>query len=453
MTPAQMRKLDRELREYLESMVEGMGRSERRRAMEWYLTGLLLEGERKSTEPMAARLVKDASQVEAMRQRLHQCVSVSEWSDAEMRRRLALKLEQRLPEVEAYVVDDTGFPKKGEHSVGVARQYSGTLGRTENCQVAVSLHLAGERGSGCVALQVYLPEAWAKSRTRRKAVGVPAPVKFQTKWQIALRQLDDALEWGVRRHVVLADAGYGSAREFRDGVRERGLHFLVGVQGTHKAWPPGATPGLAPKVEGRRGRPRKGYVVQGVEPWSLEELVRQLPQEEWKTVRWREGSLGEQSSRFAAVRVRTAERHAKRALPSEEVWLLVQWPEGEEGPSKLALCSLPADTPLKTLVRLWKLRWRVERDYQEMKGEVGLDHYEGRGWRGFHHHATLCMVAHGFLALRRALFPPEAYAMDAAHGAAPTSALAAQPHRPLPALPPSPQSPRSSSRAVTHLIK
>ncbi|SDD33963.1 DDE superfamily endonuclease [Myxococcus virescens] len=156
-----------------------------------------------------------------------------------MRRRLARQLERELPGLEALVIDDTGFPKKGVHSVGVARQYSGTLGRTENCQVAVSLHLAGERGSGCIAMQLYLPEEWARSRKRCKAVGIPAGVKFQKKWQIALRQLDDALAWGVRRHLVLADAGYGDAREFRDGVRERGLHYLMGVQGSHKVWPPG----------------------------------------------------------------------------------------------------------------------------------------------------------------------------------------------------------------------
>ncbi len=414
MTPTQMRKLDGELREYFETMVEGMGRLERRRAMEQYLTGLLLDGERKSVEPMAGRLVEKASEREAMRQRLQQCVAVADWSDEEMRRRLALKLEKKLPKLEAFVVDDTGFAKKGEYSVGVARQYSGTLGRTDNCQVAVSLHLAGERGSGCIGMRLYLPEPWAKASKRRAAAGVPKQVRFAKKWQLALEQLDDALRWGVRKHVVLADAGYGDCREFRDGVRQRGLHYLVGVQGGHKVWPPGAQPQRPPPEPGKNGRPRTRYEAKGTEPWAIEQLALELPKEQWHKVSWREGSKGEQSSRFAAVRVHTAERHVHGVAPSEEVWLLVQWPQGEKAPTKYAVCSLPADTSLKQLARLWKLRWRVERDYQEMKGEVGLDHFEGRTWRGFHHHATLCMVAHGFLALRRALFPPEQGALDAA---------------------------------------
>jgi SRSO17 transposase len=193
----------------MDTMVEGMGRRERRRALQDYLTGLLLEGGRKSIEPMAARLVEDEAHVEAMRQRLQQCVSAAGWSNWEMRRRLALKLQEQMPEVEALVVDDTGFAKKGAHSVGVARQYSGTLGRTDNCQVAVSLHLAGKRGSGCIGMRLYLPEEWVQDMERRRAAGVPEEVGFQRKWEIALTLVDDALEWGVRPYVVLADAGYG----------------------------------------------------------------------------------------------------------------------------------------------------------------------------------------------------------------------------------------------------
>ncbi len=412
-----MRQLDRELSEYMESMVEGLGRSERRRALEWYLTGLLLEGERKSIEPMAARLVEEEAQVDAMRQRLRQCVTQSNWSDSEMRRRLAGKLEAQLPGLEAFVIDDTGFPKKGEHSVGVARQYSGTLGRTDNCQVAVSLHVAGDKGSGCIGMRLYLPEEWAHDAQRRIAAGVPKQVKFQRKWEMALAQLDEALGWGVRRHVVLADAGYGDAREFREALRGRGLHYLVGVSGSHTVWPPGAQPQEPMKVEGRRGRPGTRYVAQGVRPWSIRQLALQLPEEDWQRVQWREGSRGQQASRFAAVRVHSAARHMHGMAPGQEEWLVVEWPRSEEAPTKYALCSLPGDTELKKLVRLWKLRWRVERDYQEMKQEVGLDHFEGRSWRGFHHHATLCAVAHAFLALRRALFPPEDNALDAAAGA------------------------------------
>ncbi|NNC03212.1 IS701 family transposase [Corallococcus exiguus] len=453
MTPAQLRKLDRNLTEFLDSMTVGMGRAERRRALGGYVTGLLLEGERKSIEPMAARLVEEPSQTEAMRQRLQQCVSGAAWDDDQLRRRLAQKLERELPGLEAFLIDDTGFPKKGVHSVGVARQYSGTLGRTDNCQVAVSLHLAGEKGSGCIAMRLYLPEEWTADGHRMRAAGVPSDVGFHRKWELALEQLDEALVWGVRRHVVVADAGYGDAREFRDGIRERGLHYLMGVQGAHKVWPPGANPRKAEKVAGKYGRPRTGYVAEGLQPWTIEEVARQLPREECHTVRWREGSRGKQSSRFAALRVHTAERHVQRAPPSEEVWLLVEWPRGEARPTKYYLSSLPRGTPVKQLVRLAKLRWRVERDYQEMKGEVGLDHFEGRSWRGFHHHATLCMVAHGFLALRRVLFPPEQDALDAVRSAAANSMPAAAPHRPLPLMPaPGPRS-GPSSGPIAHVTE
>ncbi|RKG93770.1 IS701 family transposase [Corallococcus terminator] len=454
MTPAHLRKLDEALSAYLEEMVAGMGRLERRRAMEAYVTGLLLDGERKSIEPMASRLVEDVREVEAMRQRLQQCVSQGTWSDEGLRERLARKLEAQVPELEALVVDDTGFPKKGQHSVGVARQYSGTLGRTDNCQVAVSLHLAGPRGSGCIGMRLYLPEDWVKDAARRKAAGVPEAVGLARKWELALEQLDDALKWGVRRHVVLADAGYGNCREFREGLTARGLPYLVGVPGQHKVWPPGATPHRPVKKAGEYGRPRTRFVDDsGVQPWTIEELARQLPEEEYRRVSWREGSRGLQSSTFAAVRIQPAEGHVVRKEPGAPEWLLCEWSSGEAAPTKYYLSSLPADTPLKRLVTLAKLRWRVERDYQEMKGEVGLDHFEGRTWRGFHHHATLCMVAHGFLALRRALFPPEQDAVDAASGAPSASAPAVAPHRPLPALPAPRRRTHPTSRPLSHLIK
>jgi SRSO17 transposase len=453
MTPAQMRALDRELSSYFESMVTGMGRAERRRAMELYLTGLLLDGERKSIEPMAGRLVDDARHTEAMRQRLQECVSVSDWSDAEMRRRLALKLDDELPGVEALVVDDTGYPKKGKHSVGVARQYSGTLGRTDNCQVAVSLHLAGEQGSGCIGLRLFLPEEWTADRERCRRVGVPDDVAHARKWELALSLVDDSLRWGVGKHVVLADAGYGDASEFRDGLRARGLPYLVRVQGTHRVWPPGAKPKPPESSPGRSGRPRTRFSAEGVQPWSIEALAPQVPEEEFHRVSWREGSRGVQSSTFAAVRVHSAERHTKGKPPSLEQWLLLEWPTTETQPTKYYLSSLPAGTPLKSLVRLAKLRWRVERDYQELEQELGLDHFEGRTWRGFHHHATLCAVAHGFLALRRALFPPEPSAVDATHGPTPASASAPALGRLLPALPSAAQLGRTASRTVAHVIR
>jgi SRSO17 transposase len=406
-----LKRLDDELREYLASMVEGFGRSETRASMSAYVTGLLLDGERKSIQPMAARLVDEASEVEAMRQRLQECVVISPWLDEEMFRRLARKVDHDLPAIEALVIDDTGFPKKGKHSVGVARQYSGTLGRIDNCQVAVSLHLAGEQGSACIAMRLYLPEEWVTDATKRTKAGIPRDVQFEEKWRLALAQIDRALADGVRKHVVLADPGYGDCGDFRDGLVERQLEYVVGIKGDTSVWPPGSKPKLRVRRPSQPGRPATRHYDDAHPPILVGKLARKL---KYRSVSWREGSRGWQSSRFAAVRVRTAHRHMNGVPPGEEQWLLCQCLEGEKSPTKFWLSNLPADTSVRTLVRMAKLRWRVERDYQEMKQELGLDHFEGRTWRGFHHHATLCAVAHGFLALRRALSPPEPGEMDAA---------------------------------------
>jgi SRSO17 transposase len=404
-----LKKLEVELGQYIETMVAGLGRSERRAALGSYITGLLLDGDRKSVEPMAGRLVDGAEQIQGMRQRLLQAVSVAVWSEQEMFRRLSLKLDAELPEIEAFVIDDTGFPKKGTHSVGVHRQYSGTLGRVDNCQVAVSLHLAGARGSGCIDMRLFLPEAWAVDEARRAAAGVPENVVSQTKLQIALDQLDRALESGVRKHVVLADPGYGDSTAFRDALAERGLHYVLGVAGTPVVWSPQSKP--------KRGGPLSSsekivYRDDKHPPLSIRDLAATL---RYRAVNWREGSRGKQSSRFAAARVRIARRHNNGAPPGEELWLMCEWPADADAPTKYWLSNMPADTPVRRLVRLAKLRWRVERDYQEMKQEVGLDHYEGRSWRGFHHHAALCAVAHGFIVLRRAIFSPE-HNVDAPDG-------------------------------------
>lgn len=441
--------LERELKEFIASMVEGMGRSERREALGEYVTGLLLDGERKSIEPMAGRLVDDAGEIQAMRQRLQQAVVVASWSDDEMRRRLALKLENELPGVEALVVDDTGFPKKGKHSVCVQRQYSGTLGRVDNCQVAASLHLASEKGSGCIAMRLFLPEVWANDPARREKVGVPGDVVFKKKWEIALGQIDDALAWGVRRHVVLADAGYGDASEFRQGLTALGLKYVVGVSGSHGVWPPGVHP--RPPRQAKEGGRRTYWVADG-EPVIIAKLAREL---DYTKVSWREGSRGRQSSRFSRVYVQSAENHrsGKAKPPPPGEWLLCEWPEGENGPTKYWMSSLPVSTSLVALVRLAKLRWRVERDYQEMKEEIGLDHFEGRGWRGFHHHATLCAVAHAFLALRRALFPPEEDEVVAGGGTAAASAGLAAGNRLVPALPATGRRAGSTARGVTDVIE
>jgi SRSO17 transposase len=406
-------RLGRELIEYLDVLLDGMGRVERRAAMRNYVTGLLLDGDRKSVEPMAARLVDDPSEVEGMRQRLLGCVAESNWSDEEMFKRLALRFERELPGVEAFVVDDTGHPKKGEHSVGVQRQYSGTLGRVDNCQIATSLHLAGEGVSGCIAYDLFLPESWASAPKRRKKTGVPTELVFRTKWQISLGQIERAIAWGARKHVVLADAGYGDIGEYRAGLVAKGLQYLVGVTNTAVVWPKQSKPKLLQRKPGTRGRPRTRYRDDLHPPLSLKALADSL---DYQRVTWRAGSRGKQRSRFACSRVRTAHRHQSGEPPGDEQWLLCEWPGDESAPTKFYLSNLPVGTSIKTLVRFAKLRWRVERDYQEMKQEVGLDHFEGRSWRGFHHHAALCAVAHGFLAIRRALFPPEEDEVDFADG-------------------------------------
>jgi SRSO17 transposase len=433
MNRRELKRLDDDLSEYLDSMMEGMGRVERVAAMRSYVTGLLLDGERKSIEPMAGRLVDRESEIQAMRQRLQQAVTIARWADDEMFRRLAVRIEAELPGVEALVIDDTGFAKKGEHSVGVARQYSGTLGRIDNCQVAASLHLAGENASACIAFDLYLPDGWAGDTQRRAKAGVPDDVEFRTKHEITLDQLDHAIASGVRKHVVLADAAYGDSTEFRQELTARGLLYVVAVNGEPVVWGPKSRPRIPPRPAGLRGRPRTRYLDEKHPPERIADLAALLS---YRRVTWREGSRGWQSSRFAAARIRTAHRHGSGLPPGDEQWLLAEWPVDENAPSRFWLSTLPTNTSVRKLVRLAKLRWRVERDYQEMKQEVGLDHYEGRTWRGFHHHATLCAVAHGFLALRRALFPPEQDEVDDLTGTQSPPTGASSTNRAMPAVPP-----------------
>lgn len=412
-----LNRLEDELSQFLDE-VTGEEHVPRRCSMKLYVTGLLLDGDRKSIGAMAQRLVDDAREADAMRQQLQECAVISTWSDERLRYKLAQKIERELPGIEALVVDDTGFPKQGTHSVGVHRQYSGTLGRTGNCQVATSVHLAGEKGSACIGMRLYLPEVWAEDLPRRKKVGVPADLEFQKKWQLAIALVDDALAWGVRKHLVLADAGYGDVVEFRDALTQRGLAYGVGIAGTHLVWPPGANPQRPEHPAGQSGRPRTRFVDAHYAPRSIAKLAQSLSRSAFRKVTWREGSRGKMSSRFACLRVRSAEGHGEYRPPSDEQWLVCEWPSGEKSPTKFYLSTLPADISHRELIRSIKLRWRVERDYQDLKQEVGLDHYEGRTWRGFHHHATLCSIAHAFLALRRALFPPEPTELDPADGPA-----------------------------------
>ena len=450
MTPHALKRLDRELTSYLDTLTAGLGRPERRTAMGQYVTGLLLDGERKSIEPLAARMVDDPAEIQAMRQRLQQCVVVSPWDAAGLFARVARTLDRELPGITAFIVDDTGFPKKGTHSVGVARQYSGTLGRTDNCQIATSLHLAGEHGSGCIGMRLYLPEVWTTDRARCRTAGVPDTVPFAPKWQHALDLLDAARVAGVRPHVVLGDAAFGDVTAFRAALTARGLPYHLRVQGGLVVWPPG-TSFTVPARRADTGRPRS--IPRPPARTTTVTLAHLAATMSHRRVTWREGSRGPQASRFAAVRVRMAHRHSEGAGPGPEVWLLSEWPRGEAAPSKFYLSSLPPKTPLRTLVRLAKLRWRIERDYQEMKGELGLDHFEGRTWTGFHHHVALCAAAHAFLALRRALFPPLPRAVDARRRASAAATTPAASLAQLPAMRTRHHRHASAARAVTNVIK
>lgn len=432
MTPHRLQKLRKELSSFLSEMLEDQGRPERRDALGHYITGLLLEGERKSIQPMAARLTEDPASADAMRQRLQDCVSASRWSEIDLLRRFTIKVDRELPGLQVMVIDDTGFAKKGKHSVGVARQYSGTLGRVDNCQVMPSVHLAGELGSVMVGQRVYLPEEWTDDRARCRAVGVPDEVEFKTKWQIALDLIDQTLGFGISGRPVLADSAYGETVEFRDGLTQRGLTYVVGVPNNHLIWRPGVVP-KPPEQRRGPGRRRSRWRAGNNKPMQIAELVKGIPRDRYKTVSWREGARGKLSSRFLAYRVHPAEKHTKGRPPGDEQWLICEWHSSEDSP-RFHFSTLPARLSLKELVRITKLRWRVERDYQELKGEVGLDHFEGRTWRGFHRHATLCAVAHGFLALRRALFPPIHDHLDAAGGSPAASTASARTHRLVPAV-------------------
>jgi SRSO17 transposase len=397
---------------YLEQLSHAVGHVDRHDPLRAYLVGLCLPGERKSIEPIAARV--DPRHVSARHQSLHHFVALASWDDRALLRiadRTVLDQMDRHGGVMAWSVDDTGIPKKGTHSVGVARQYCGNLGKQDNCQVAVSISLVNEAVSIPAAYRLYLPEVWARDRARRKEVGVPSEIRFRTKGQIALEQIDELRGEGLPEAPVVADAGYGTAHEFRDGLTDRGLPYVVGIQSSATLWPPDKAP-LPPAAWKGNGRPptllRRDARHR---PMDALALARTLPNEAWEEVAWREGTKGLLSSRFARVRVRVAHRDYNRRSLRPEEWLLIEWPEGEVGPTKYWLSTLPADTSIEMLVRWAKVRWRIERDYEELKQEFGLDQFEGRGWRGFHHHATLCIAAYGFLAAERArLSPPRALA-------------------------------------------
>jgi len=384
---------------YINELVGVIGHADRAVPLQDYCTGLLLPGERKSVEPMAA-LTAPARTAPKHQSLLH-FVANARWSDEAVLtkvRQMVLPKIEALGEIEASIIDDTGFPKKGKHSVGVARQYCGQLGKQDNCQAVVSLSIANHHASLPIAHRLYLPETWANDAQRRQKAKVPQDIVFKTKPRIALDQLRAAHAAGIPLGTVLADAGYGYDSQFRDGVTELGLLYAVGIQSNVLLWRADAVlPAQGPDGQ-KLSRPQRRPMQD-----SAKEVALGLPADAWHVTTWREN--GEAfTSRFSRLRLRPVTRHEQ---PAEE-WLLIEWPEDEAEPTKYWLSTLPEDISFAELVDRTKLRWRIERDYQDLKQEVGLGHYEGRGWRGLHHHITLCFAAYGFLVAERATFSPSA---------------------------------------------
>jgi len=394
---------DERFSRYVERLAEVIGHADRVNPLRDYCTGLMLPCDRTSVEPMAA--VTAPGRTAAQHQSLLHFVGQASWSDDKV---LAQVCETVLPAIErdgpieAWIIDDTGYPKKGKHSVGVARQYCGQLGKQDNCQAAVSLSIANRQASLPVRYRLYLPQEWAADAARRGKAHVPEEIVFKTKPEIALDQLRWACAAGLPRGVVLLDAGYGNHTSLRTEIGALGLSYVAGILSSTTVWSPGMQPLPAKRRSGRGRPPTRPRRSATHKPLAVKALAFDLPKRAWRTIGWREGTAGRLSSRFAGVRVRAARG---RQLRGEE-WLLIEWPKGEKEPTKYWLSTLPADITFERLVDLAKLRWRIERDYQELKQELGLGHFEGRGWRGFHHHATLCIAAYGFLISERETIPP-----------------------------------------------
>jgi SRSO17 transposase len=384
---------------YAEKMIQALGHVDRATPARWYLRGLMLPGQRKSVEPMAARV--HAEDVGSAHQSMHHLVADSDWSDTKLLAAVAAEVVAVLSrEGQApcfWIIDDTSYRKWGKHSVGVARQYCGHLGKTENGQVAVSLTLATEEASVPLNYRLYLPQEWTRNKKRCRAAGVPQGVGFATKGELAWAQIEAALAAGMPRGTVLMDAGYGDEAAMRDRLSAHQLSYAVGVRSGTKVWWAGHQPAAVVHQQ-PRGRPRTRLRrTARHQPISVLDLARALPAASWHIVQWREGTNTALTSRFARVRCRAAQGDRARA----EEWLLIEWPRGEAEPIHYFLSNLRDTISLEDLVATVKMRWRIERDYLELKQELGLGHYEGRNWRGFHHHASLCIAAYGFLMLER----------------------------------------------------
>ena len=420
MTPEQIAEVRPRLVEFTAGMLGGLARSEQRAAGELYVRGLLTDGRRKSMQPMAARLGVD-------HQRLQQFITSSTWDYVAVRRNVARWFAASQP-VEALVVDDTGFAKDGTALPCVARQYSGTLGKVGNCQIGVSVHLVNERASCAADWRLFCPESWddtklddpvaaARARRRRERAGIPDEVRHTEKWRLALEMIEEMTGpggWGLleqitaaggERPVVVADAGDGEGAAFRLQLEARGWRYVIAVKGTTSAHAHGTVPQML--AYGGMGRP--SVPRYRTAPVSLRQLAI-AHADQIQPVTWRQGTRvtkgnpdAAMTSWFLAIRVRPANRDIPRAddgsLP--ECWLLAEWPAHADEPTDYWLSTLPADTPIAGLVRLAKIRWRIEHDYRELKTGLGLDHFEGRSFTGWHRHVTLAVLAQAFCTMLR----------------------------------------------------
>lgn len=384
------------LQQYIDGIGEILGHPKRKEAFARYTIGLFSDIERKSAEPIAALTCPELRQLGAAHQSLCHFVANADWDDHAVRwfgAQYAMEAMSARAPITTWIVDDTGFLKQGKHSVGVKRQYTGSAGKIANCQVAPSLTVSNGLEHLPIDFELYLPEEWANDPARRCEARIPDSVKFQTKVDLALQMIERAAANKVPGEIVLADAAYGRSAKFRDTVRLLGFDYAVGVDATTKVI-----------VLGPGGR-------WSAEPVTAAELARKLGPKAFRRITWREGTSRSLASRFALRRVRLANDDGIPLEDHEPLWLLIEWPFGESEPSKFAVTTLGAKMSKKQIVRRGKERYRTEQAYEEMKGELGLDHYEGRGYRGWHHHVSVVLCCYAFVVAERARsFSPSAEA-------------------------------------------
>lgn len=380
---------------FVADMVAGFSHVRQRENALLYVRGLVEYGGRKSLWPTLFRLGEDAARYES----LQQFLADSPW-EADMLVRACA--ERVCPEIDvtAWVIDDTGIPKDGTHSPGVKRQYSGTLGKIGNCQVTVSLHAAGKHGTAPLGWALYLPEEWCADGSRREKAKIPAGVAFRTKPELATALAAQAADWEIGSAPILADAAYGDNTAFRTRLHTLKLTYLVAVSPEVGVFGPG-TGFQAPEKTARPGRPVLRHRPDR-DPVSVGALARELDPWTWQTLPYRTTPTGEEVvGRFALIRITAANAVERRREEPRTEWLIIEWPEGKDAPTDYWLSNLPEDTEPEHLARLARLRWTIELDYRQLKGELGLDHYEGRSYPGFHHHCALVTCAHAFLTLER----------------------------------------------------